>query len=43
MIKFSIFGEFFENAKGIWAITLHPHIFFSTPQNDLEKNYTSIP
>jgi len=37
MIKFAVFGEFFENWEDNCAVTLHLHIFFSAPQNDLKK------
>jgi len=41
MIGNVIFGEFLENRKGALAVTLYSHILFSTPHNDMKKNYTS--
>jgi len=29
--------NFLRIGKTLWAITSHPHIFSSTPQNDLKK------
>lgn len=42
MIKCTIFVEFLRIGRMLFAMTLHPHIFFSTTQNYLKKLHINI-
>jgi len=42
MMDCAIFGEFLEKEKGVVGHISHPHIYYSTPQNDMKKLHIKI-